>query len=452
MESRESSSPLITRMVAAALNGKMADVYEFDNLQKMGLKCMGVLPKDIAEKLIPRFQRASAHDKATLERLKIEHLIDQRIKDYDKLQQRFPAVVLGVGMGGATTHIATALGAPFLPQAFVLTIKGGAPDGSVERYFMQGADLARKLTDQNSGVVSIQHFDPIHDGWLTRSCNHIRLKLIHLPDLYKAFIRDRVVPGGQVVYLSGGARWLQFQVGAKNRFQVGGWGAVSAEDFISGNTYLAEYARRTGLKEWQWRLNNFPCDYYPESEWGSEIGLEEELEQFCQKEGYIFKRIHFDKPEDFSRLAFEIARYRHKQAGTEPNGVIIEMFSQYNAIAVERKGLLPLWLIFNTLDSADFLRGELKRFPMGKPVFFSPLATFSITPDLVAWEDWMCILKNFQVINIGARKSHYPTDAAALIDWEKPLRKWISKQADMDLGRMTGEELEYCAAQVRLMV
>lgn len=284
MESRESSSPLITRMVAAALNGKMADVYEFDNLQKMGLKCMGVLPKDIAEKLIPRFQRASAHDKATLERLKIEHLIDQRIKDYDKLQQRFPAVVLGVGMGGATTHIATALGAPFLPQAFVLTIKGGAPDGSVERYFMQGADLARKLTDQNSGVVSIQHFDPIHDGWLTRSCNHIRLKLLYLPDLYKAFIRDRVVPGGQVVYLSGGARWLQFQVGAKNRFQVGGWGAVSAEDFISGNAYLAEYARRTGLKEWQWRLNNFPCDYYPESEWGSEIGLEEELEQFCQKE------------------------------------------------------------------------------------------------------------------------------------------------------------------------
>ena len=252
--------------------------------------------------------------------------------------------------------------------------------------------------------------------------------------------------------MSGGARWLQFQVGAKNRFQVGGWGAVSAEDFISGNAYLAEYARRTGLKEWQWRLNNFPCDYYPESEWGSEIGLEEELEQYCQKEGYIFKRIHFEKPEDFSRLAFEIARYRHKQAGTEPNGVIIEMFSQYNAIAVERKGLLPLWLIFNTLDSADFLRGELKRFPMGKPVFFSPLATFSITPDLVAWEDWMCILKNFQVINIGARKSHYPTDAAALIDWEKPLRKWISKQADMDLGRMTGEELEYCAAQVRLMV
>ena len=183
MESRESSSPLITRMVAAALNGKMADVYEFDNLQKMGLKCMGVLPKDIAEKLIPRFQRASAHNKSMLERLKIEHLIDQRIKDYDKLQQRFPAVVLGVGMGGATTHVATALGAPFLPQAFVLTIKGGAPDGSVERYLMQGADLARKLTDQNSGVVSIQHFDPIHDGWLTRSCNHIRLKLIYLPDL-----------------------------------------------------------------------------------------------------------------------------------------------------------------------------------------------------------------------------------------------------------------------------
>ena len=139
----------------------------------------------------------------------------------------FHAVVIGVGMGGATTHLSLALQAPFLPQAFVMTLKNGSIDGNVQRYFNLSKDLARRITDHNPDLMSIQHYDPIHDGWLVRSVNHLRLKLIDLPEAYKQFIRSKVVPGGEVVYLEGNASWLRYQIAEKNVFQVGGWGDIS---------------------------------------------------------------------------------------------------------------------------------------------------------------------------------------------------------------------------------
>ncbi len=448
MESRESSSPLITRSVAGALAREAMDVYEFSFWQKLALRVVGALPMEVAVALLPRVQKAGALGAASLQNLKIDQLIEQRLQDYAVLEGPFSGVVLGVGMGGATAHIATASGAPFLPQAFVLTLKGGAEDGDVTQYFCQGADVAKRLTENNPEVISIQHYDPVHDGWLTRSCNHIRLKLTCLPAAYKKFILSRVVPGGDVIYLEGGAQWQQYQTGLRNRFQVGGWGAISTDTFLSGNDTLAAYARQAGLKKWDWNLPGYDRALFPESEWGSEAGLREELEAFCRAEGFCFRPVHFDRPEDFSRLAFVIQKHRLDAAGIEPRGVLVETFSQYDALAVEQAGLLPLWLIFNTLDSADFLEQMSDQFPKAKPVFFSALATFSLTPDLAAWERWMAILRPFQVIEMGARKSHYPADAAALLDWVKPLRNWVMDQPQLELPRLTGAEFELCVQQV----
>jgi len=79
------------------------------------------------------------------------------------------------------------------------------------------------------------------------------------------------------------------------------------------------------------------------------------------------------------------------------------------------------------MDSSRFLESMTKDFPSDKPVFFSGLATFSVTPDLVPFNEWERVLKDFKVINIGARKSHYPADALALLDWKKPLEAWANK-------------------------
>jgi hypothetical protein len=103
--------------------------------------------------------------------------------------------------------------------------------------------------------------------------------------------------------------------------------------------------------------------------------------------------------------------------------------------------LLPLWLIFNTPDSLEYLKEMRVQFPVGKPVFFSPLATFSLTPDLVPWKDWEDALAGLKWINIGTRPSHYPADARALVKWVEPLREWVGNHPQPVNGLLEAEEL-----------
>lgn len=441
LESQESSSPLITRAVASELQGLAVEPYHFSNIEKIALRIVGKLPQSVAAYLIPRVNPAKALKAEQVKNLKTSDLVDGRLKDYAKLEGRFPTVIVGVGMGGTTAHLSTMLRGPFLPQAFVLTLENGTMLGDVREYFKLSDDLAKTITTHNPELMSIQHYDPVHDGWLVKRVNHLRLKLIDLPHEYKKFIKEKIVSGGDVVFLDGQAKWKRFRTGSKNVFQVGGWGDICAEEFLNGSPRLEKFSKDERLGWSRWFLDSYPVEEGPESEWGCEPGLAEALEAFCKKEGFNFVKISYEDPNDFSRLAFRAKKNLLAQKDISPAGVVVETFSQYDTTLVDRSALLPLWLIFNTFDSLRFLQGMVNEFPKNKPVFFSGLATFSYTPDLVPWNAWEETLGNFQVINIGARKSHYPADAQALLDWKKPLEKWVHQNPLAFDSAMSTEQL-----------
>ena len=425
IESTESSSPIVTRAVAAGLTGEYCNNYEFPGWQKALLRTLGVLPQGIARFAISRFQSVSGLPPQVLEHFALDALIQERLGDYAKLAGHFPAITVGAALGGASTYLSLALGGPFLPQAFVVTLKKGSMSGDVKEYLHRSLEAALRIAAENPELMTIQHFDPVHDGWLTRFVNHLRFKLLDLPAAYKEFIRSRLEPGGAVVFLEGGATWLRYRVGPRSVFQIGGWGGIPPEEFLQGSDRVNEYARQTGLSSSGWQLEGFPLERGPESEWGSEPGLDQALEAFCQSEGYRYLRIPLPEPHDFSRLAFSAARRLMEKQGKQPAGILVEMFSQFDAAAARNGGLLPLWLVFNTEDSLEFLKEMQPKFPAGKPVFFSPLATFSITPDLVSFQSWNEALGDSSWINIGARASHYPADSRALVKWQQPLREWV---------------------------
>jgi hypothetical protein len=441
IESNESSSPIVTRAVASGLRGEYCDNYEFPAWQKTLLMFLGALPQGAARFAISRFESISGLPPSVLANFSVDDLVRQRLGDYVNLPGTFPAITVGAALGGATTYLSLALRGPFLPQAFVTTLKRGSLTGNVNEYLQRTLNTALRLADENPGLMTIQHYDPIHDGWMTRFVNHLRFKLLDLPPAYAEFIKLRLEPGGALVYLEGGASWLRYRVGARSVFQVGGWGGISAEEFLEGSDRIRAYARRAGLKFTDWKLKDYPLERGPESEWGSEPGLDTALEAFCKREGYRFVRIPLPHPNDFSRLAFRAAQRLLEKEGRLPAGVLVEMFSQFDANAAMQSGLLPLWLIFNTDDSREYLQEMRTQFPAGKPVFFSPLATFSMTPDLVPWQDWEAALKGIDWVNIGTRPSHYPADARALVKWVEPLRQWVAANRDPIRGRLEAEEL-----------
>lgn len=442
LESPESSSPIITRAVAAGLQGTTIAPYHFSGLQRAALKFLGYFPQNVARQVVSRFETISGLDPGLLRGMTIDDLAQERLNDYAHFdKETFPTITIGAGLGGASAHLAMALGGPFLPQAFVTTLKGGSANGDVQTYFQRSAELAQHITANNPNIVTIQHYDPVHDEWMTRYVNHLRFKLIDLPRVYSDFMRTHLQPGGAICYLNSQAKWLRYQVGERNFFQVGGWGDISPKEFLDGSARIEKFCEAVRLEECDWWLPGYPMESGPESEWGCEPGLGEALQAFCQQQGYRFVPISLPEPQHYSRLAFESVRHLLAKEGRQPAGTFIEMFSQYDVTAVMESGLLPLWLVFNTWDSLAFLKEMRIEFPPNKPVFFSPLSTFTTTPDLTPWKQWEQALEGLDWRNVGARQSHYPADVRALVDWQQPLREWVSANRQPIRSRLQAEEI-----------
>ncbi len=448
IESPESSSPIVTRSVAAGLRNEFCNIYRLPGWQRVILELLGRLPQGAGRFIISRFQALSGLDPAVVASLTVEDLVQERLRDYAGLEGPFPVVVVGAALGGASAHLALTLGGPFLPQAFVVTLRRGSPDGDVREYFALSAQLALDVSRRNPSLVTIQHYDPVHDGWLTRYVNHLRFKLIDLPGAYEAYINRVLIKGGAIVYLDCGAQWLRYRLGERSYFQVGGWGAIPAREFLEGSARLSQYARSAGLKANKWALPGYPLECGPESEWGCEAGLGQALQVFCQRNGYQFVPISLPEPHDYSRLAYRAAAQGLTQAGLDPEGVVIEMFSQFDATAIQRSRLLPLWLVFNTLDSLQFMKEMRDSFPEEKVVFFSPLATFSLTPDMAPWTDWIHALDGLDWRNIGTRPGYYPADALALLHWGEPLREWVAKNPRSEGYTINVEQLQSLAVKL----
>ena len=131
LESTESSSPIVTRAVAAGLRGEFCDNYEFPGWQKMFLTVLGALPQGAARFTISRFQSISGLPPEVLDDFSVDELVRQRLGDYEQLSGTFPAITVGAALGGATAYLSLALGGPFLPQTFVTTLKRGSLTGDV---------------------------------------------------------------------------------------------------------------------------------------------------------------------------------------------------------------------------------------------------------------------------------------------------------------------------------
>lgn len=126
MESPESSSPIVTRSVAAGLRGEYCQLYPLPQWQQYALRWLGALPQGVAQFIIPRVQAINAQTPSSVKDLLIDDLAAARTRDYDAVAGQFSTVAIGAALG-SVAHLALAMNAPFLPQAFVVTLKGDVP-------------------------------------------------------------------------------------------------------------------------------------------------------------------------------------------------------------------------------------------------------------------------------------------------------------------------------------
>jgi hypothetical protein len=428
------------RSVAAALRGRFLDPFRLSALERLGLSAIALLGPEPVRRAVGYGVRFRGTDPSWADRITTEGLARWAVSLYDGLDGPFDALLIGAPNGGVA-HLAAALGAPFLSQHFLISFRDPTHPDDIDTYFERGTALARRILRREPMVAVVNHYDPLHDRFLVRWVNHIRLKLLDLPEAYRTFIRRRLRPGGTLIFIDCRYLWLQYRVGPRHTFQVGGLGDVSDREFLEGRPEIESLRGAPG----GWSLPDLPLERQVESEWGAAPPLREVVEAFARANGYRFLALEGDHPEWYACLALDAHRRLSEREGREPQGVLVEMFTQSNPVAPLRSRLLPLWLPFNCADSLRFLRRMREHLPPDRPVLLTPIPNFVFTFDTAEWSAYQEALAGMRVQILGVRRRLFPSDPAGMWRPAGALARWCREHPDPVRVRLSVEELERLA-------
>lgn len=429
-EAPESSSAATLRAVVAALNDAWHVPQQGTTTEKKMAQLAAHLPETLVKKLIAREVQQRALDANLARFVTSQGLARQAVAHYHFIEGRigYPAILIGAPNGGVA-YLAALLGVPFLPGHFLLSFADHTDPDDVVTYQRHGATLIEPILQRNPDLLAVNHYDPVHDRFLIEEVNHVRLKLLALPEAYQAFIENHLAPGGTIFYVDNTYTWPQYRMGDRHMFQVGGLGGFTAEDFLEGSPELnAWLLEQRSSHRGGWALPGREADLVesPESEWGSLPEFRASVKAFAEAHGYEYKAIHGEHPEDFSALAYTAYLWESRLHDRPVNGLLVECFSQINPTAALRANLLPLWMPFNTQDSLEFFARMIPLLPKGLPVVISLLANFTKTPDLPLALAWEKIARRVGDVHwIGVHPHRYPMDLASIFDYATDLKAWV---------------------------
>ncbi len=446
-EAPESSSAATLRAVVAALNNAWHVPQQGTTTEKRLAQLASRLPESVVKKIIAREVQQRALDPNLARYVKTEGLARQAVANYEHIEGKigYPAILIGAPNGGIA-YLAALLGVPFLPGYFLLSFADHSDPDNIEAYEQSGSELIAPILHQNPDLLAVNHYDPVHDRFLIEEVNHVRLKLLALPEAYQTFIEQHLAPGGVIFYVDNEFPWPQYRIGSHHWFQVGGLGGFNAEEFLNGSPVLDEWlAGKKSNHRGGWRLPKYEGQLVEtrESEWGSIPSFREAVRTFAEGQEYEFRALHGYHPEDFSALAYTAYLWESRLHDRAINGLLVECFSQINPTAALRADLLPLWMPFNTQDSLEFFARMTPMIPKGLTVAISLLANFTKTPDLPPAQAWEKIAARIGPVNwIGVHPDRYPVDLASIFDYATDLQKWVQEHpGEKPRPHLTPEDL-----------
>jgi hypothetical protein len=338
-------------------------------------------------------------------------------------RRRYPLALIG-SSNGAAIHLAAALGAPWLPQTFLVPVRnpGKDPDDP-HRDLERGRQPARALLEANPEVQVHHMHDPVQDRLMLEQMIYFRLKRLRLGPTYERFLRESVAPGGTLLLVDCRQRWPVTQIADRHLFQFGAVGGVTLEELFGGSdpvtAYLARY--RTGLRRWD---PPPPDGEAPEAEWGFEPALAADVKRFAGEHGYRVRRLSFDAPPDLSPLVADLYRWWYAERGLSDDRLVIETFILLEPWWTLAAGLVPLWTTFNTEDAAAPVERYLGERPPFAEIHLTLFAHGVESVGLAPSERWRAILARATRDGrfAGVDQRAYPRDFASFVRYHRALK------------------------------
>lgn len=379
------------------------------------------LPKQVLDTLTTLGGWMSASSPRVVDSVQAEIISEWVVNQYPRRQ--YPAVMIG-SSNGAAVHLCAALGIPWLPQTLLISMRHSVDPDEPKQELEWAKAPAQRLLTNNPDLWVYQMHDPNQDRLKVPRVTYFRIKRTRLGTKFKQFLKDNLAPGGTIFLFECQYSWLSTRAGDRHVFQFGGKGELSPEEYFQDSQQIADFLERRGSKHRQWNPPA-PDGWWPESEWGFEPALREDVEQFAREHGFRIRRIVFDFPQDLSPLVADLYRWWYQKRGLPSDRLLVESFVFLQPWWTLHLGLVPFWTVFNDQMSANRLNSYLNTTKPYDEIYANLFSNGLQALGQASIDQWRSILsqarKHGQFIGVNEQK--YPGDMASFIRYHSELKK-----------------------------
>ena len=352
------SATALLRGLAACLRGRPVPAAGINPALRPLLPAVARLPAGLQELAYTLGGWSEAVPAGALGRVRAGDLAAWAAGQYPR--RRYPAVLLG-SANGAAAHLGAALGAPWLPQTFLVPVRRGRPaDPADFAGSMRWAlEPGRRLLGPNPDLQLHHMHDPNQDWLMIRMMAYFRVKYRRLPAAYERFITRVLAPGGTLAVVDCARRWPSREVSERHYFQPGAMGGLPPAGYLRSGEQVAGFLRRRGSARTGWEAPP-PDGERPEAEWGFEPRLAGDAARLARERGYRLRFLRFEDPEDLSPLVADLYRWWYRRRGLPAGRLVVEQFFLAEPALVLATASVPFWLKFSVEPDAAALERYLR--------------------------------------------------------------------------------------------
>jgi hypothetical protein len=336
----------------------------------------------------------------------------------------FPAVVVGCTSGGVV-HLAAALGAPFLPQTTLSTVRDLAtrPDDAVGA--MEAlAPTARVIAERNPRVSVYHMHDPAQDRPMLEAMAYMRIKRLGLGRSYERFLEERLMPGGTIIQVECTRDWRSRAVGDRAYFQFGCLGGVSEEEYHDTGERITRYLIQEDSPVRSWQPPESDARR-PEAEWGWDPALGGDVKRVAQRFGYRLRRLVSVEPQEQSAFVADLHRWWYRRLDSPTNRLLVECYAQWDPMWMLRTGSVPFWSRFNMEPAYEELERYLEDAEPYDEIYLNLFSQGIESPGVVPVERWQRLIHRHARHRgevIGVDRDAYPLDAGSTLRYHRAFK------------------------------
>ncbi len=258
-------------------------------------------------------------------------------------RRRYPGLLLG-SPHGAAAHLAVALGIPWLPTAFELSVHWpqGAVDGP-QAALDHGAALAARLLVGNPELHVRQVHCPASRGALAGVTVALAARWRWLPAAYLRLLAECLEPAAPVLLLCDARTWPVVDSAPGHSFQVGSPGSgFDPVDFHPDSPALRQVLHAAGSDGARWcppAVAGVPRL----AEHGVEPGFEQSVREWGSVHRHPSHRVLVPEPAVLSAVTADLYRHWLRTAGKTGNRLVVECGRLLDPWQVLRAGMVPYW-------------------------------------------------------------------------------------------------------------